>query len=1531
MTIPIPAPFSVPFLGNITAIDKEVPLYSYNLLASQYGEIYQLNLAGRKVVVINTNELVNEVSDEKRFMKNHTPGLSQVRNTAGDGLFTAKVPGEQNWYIAHRLLMPAFSTMNTRNMFDDMNDIVSQMVSKWDRFGPNHLIDPAADFTKITLDALSLCAMSYRLNSFYSDELHPFAKAMTDFLAESGRRSLRPAIMNSVLLSSSAKYQQDQNTMFELVNEIIEHRKANPSDRKDLLHVMLTGVDKETGLSMPEDNIKKNLLTFLIAGHETTSGMLTFALYYLLRTPEAMRKLREEIDEKIGSRPITADDMHKLPYLLAVMREVLRMSPSAPQRSVAPLEDTVLAGKYALEKDTGIILNIAMAHRDPKVYGPDPDTFRPERMLDGKFEALPPNGWQPFGYGMRGCIGRPFAWQEVQMVLISILQNFDLVPQDPAYELQIRQTLTIKPKNFYIRAIPRAGKPQLVSVPAPLTLKASTDTGKVSAAAAATEGQGAQPLYVLYGSNTGSSEAFAQRIATEAANHGFRPTLGTLDSAIEHVPKDGPVFIVTASFEGQPADNAAHFVEWITTISGSELSGVKFGVFGCGNRDWVATYQRIPRLIDEALVARGATKLVERGEGDAGGSEFFDSFDAWEANLWPTLSKEYTTQTVAQVSGLSVKTVQSGPNRAEVLRQADTALGTVVENKLLTSPNAPAKRHLEFALPEGTTFRAGDYLAILPKNPLRDVRRAIARFGLPDDQEVEISSVGPSSLPTDKPITLSALFSGYVELSQPATTRDLRLLSDIAKDSADIVKALSDLNAAYGEKVVEKRLSVLDILEDYPSIQISLEQFLQLLPTMRVRQYSISSSPLWKPSNVTLTVSILEAPARSGRETPFQGVSSTYLAGLQPGDKVSMAVRASNVAFHPPSDTASPAPTSLALADDARGVRLVDEVRGGVAVLLHHPVGGERVRDRTQLDAAQDGGRELAGAVPVALGLWRVLPLLVSVIPIVTVTSTISADPTARPFRALHLPRCLLLPFTPHALTITSPHVPSHPASPTYTSTSFGTFSQITGPGPYDTPVLACSPPRIRRRATYNAISTSTNTPATTTANGFSGRGCEDSGGCLAETIVAKPSEVPRNCLQSPDYFMLAETTWPYVRVINVGEKIMVNNIQGYLQSRVVFFLMNIHNTYRTIYFARSGHSLVSHAYKSDSWDYAESLPEFVLDRRTGQISQGSRNGERRPATRGSYWAIAIIYRARSALSVSCRFGHLLAGAHTTSHGRFFFKPKDAGPPVKVVEEPPDGRTQPPACGTAWTPDQVRRYSTRTSGSVSSRIPTPPARAPRAEELPRPMCVSVAGRLEPNLIELEERETEDLLIIGHASGHLIGDLIEVVPTSYGVHRQVYHFWDGPGRSHGGSGKDEHNFYENDAEDTQGKGRQEVKEDGHGVPNLTYSWSETNAVEVDKDEKIKRLQDQVATDAEESVAARGKEVAQLQAQVAWYKSELKQTKELNEKHEREQQTKELAEKQAKELADINAQNDKYKNGVAAMSALVDQCWPRLEAW
>ena len=134
---------------------------------------------------------------------------------------------------------------------------------------------------------------------------------------------------------------------------------------------------------------------------------------------------------------------------------------------------------------------------------------------------------------------------------------------------------------------------------------------------------------------------------------------------------------------------------------------------------------------------------------------------------------------------------------------------------------------------------------------------------------------------------------------------DLDILLN-AKNSESSIAVLEDLKSNYAEKIFKPRLSVLDILEDNRAIDLPLSTFLHMLPAMRIRQYSISSSPLWNPQHVTLTLSVVDAPAISGRAEPFLGVASTYLAGLSPGDKVQLSVRASSAAFHLPTDPGVP-------------------------------------------------------------------------------------------------------------------------------------------------------------------------------------------------------------------------------------------------------------------------------------------------------------------------------------------------------------------------------------------------------------------------------------------------------------------------------------------------------------------------------------------------------------------------------------------------------------------------------------------------
>ncbi|KAK7052834.1 hypothetical protein VNI00_004153 [Paramarasmius palmivorus] len=879
---------------------KDAPAAVSNA-ATQGAALGALVGAGNVTVTLNTHALINEVSDEKRFRKVVGGALYRVRDLVGDGLFTA-FDHEPNWGAAHRLLMPAFNTLSVRGMIEDMRDICTQLLLKWERFGPEHIIDPVDDFTRVTYDTLAYCCLSYRLNSFYTEHPPAFSKAMSDFLAAAFVRTSRPALVQALHPSENAKYQADMQVMKDVAMKIVAERRANPTEKKDVLNVLLYGKDPQTGEGLSEETIINNMLTVIIAGHETSSGMLSFTTYYLLKNPHAMRKLQKEVDEVLGGRPMKPEDLDNMPYLIAVMRESLRLAPTATQRGVYSLEDTTLSnGKYFIKKGTLLVCAEWLNHRDPTVWGDDAEEFKPERMLDGKFETLPPNAWQPFGYGVRACIGRPFAWQEVALILASMVQRFDLEMADPSYNLILKQTITVKPKDFHIKARLRKTGPPLLAL---LTLAQHTST---PTDAAATQVTSDQPLYLLYGSNSGTSEAFAQRVANDAAKHGFKAKLDTMDSFTGALPTDGPIMIFTASYEGQPADNAARFVDWLVSLSGNVLHGVRFGVFGCGNTDWASTLQRIPRLCDDLLDKRGGIRILPRGEADSGKGDFFQVFEDFTDRLWTALEKEYAVhgKSTTLPSGLEVKTIDPGTGRAAALRQANGGLGKVAQNIILTKPGHPVKRHLEFELPEGSSYRSGDYLAILPRNPANVVRRVLASFGLSSEQEVVISSSGPTFLPIDKAISISDILSGYVELSQPATIHDLRTM--VEHTTTDETRStLQALIASYQEKVLNLRLSVLDIIETHhDTINLDLGTFLQMLAPMRIRQYSISSSPLWNPERATLTISVLESPLQSNSSKTFLGVGSNYLADLSPGDLVQLSVRRS-ANFQLPQDITVP-------------------------------------------------------------------------------------------------------------------------------------------------------------------------------------------------------------------------------------------------------------------------------------------------------------------------------------------------------------------------------------------------------------------------------------------------------------------------------------------------------------------------------------------------------------------------------------------------------------------------------------------------
>lgn len=275
----------------------------------------------------------------------------------------------------------------------------------WDRYGPEYEIDCNEDLTRLTFDTIGLCAFDYRFNEFYTDEPHPFAKQLHETLIESGKRANRPDFVNKLNYRTEQRRQENISKMWELCDKIVRDREENPKpEATDVLNVMLYGVDRETGEKLPRSNVRFQIGTFLGAGYESTSSSLSFLYYHLCDNPEVLLKAQQEVDEVVGDKVLAVSMLPKLVYINACMKESLRMNPPVNLLNRTALKDTVLAGKYLIKKGQSVSAILRHVHRDPRIWGRDADVFRPERMLNGGFEAIPPGGFKPVSHLSRHLV-----------------------------------------------------------------------------------------------------------------------------------------------------------------------------------------------------------------------------------------------------------------------------------------------------------------------------------------------------------------------------------------------------------------------------------------------------------------------------------------------------------------------------------------------------------------------------------------------------------------------------------------------------------------------------------------------------------------------------------------------------------------------------------------------------------------------------------------------------------------------------------------------------------------------------------------------------------------------------------------------------------------------------------------------------------------------------------------------------------------------------------------------------------------------
>ncbi|MFI5498117.1 bifunctional cytochrome P450/NADPH--P450 reductase [Nocardia asteroides] len=914
----IPQRPALPLVGHALTFPGGMDgLYRMMKEVKDLGPIYRVRFFDTEMVVVGGLDLVEELSDETRFRKNVHNDLVEVRQIAGDGLFTA-FDHEPNWRKAHDILMPAFSLGAMRGYHATMLDVARSLIGKWDRLAGVRAVDVPDDMTRLTFDTIGLCGFGYDFESFRRDDLHPFVEAMARALGFTQEKGESLPGTEFLKRKQALRFRADADLMTDLVDEVIRQRRASGDSRTDdLLGMMLHTADSVTGQPLDDINIRHQVITFLIAGHETTSGALSFALHYLTKHPAVLARAQAEVDALWGDTDLPDPDyadIGKLSYIRQVLNESLRLWPTAPAFALEPIEDTVIGGRFPVRKGETLMVITPALHRDP-AWGENVELFDPERFSPEREATRSVHLFKPFGNGERACIGRQFALHEATLLLGLLVHRYRLIDHRD-YQLKIKSSLTIKPDDFTLELARRTSEERRRPAPATTGIAHGGNAEPTRRRAPGTA------LTFLHGSNLGTCTGLASDFAVDGEGNGFTPTVGSLNS---HVGKlahiEGPVVIVAASYNGRPTDDAADFLTWLDGLEPGALDGVTYAVLGVGDRNWAATYQRVPTTIDERMAAAGATPLLERGAADASGN-FAGAVDQWSDALWTALLDRYGVPIEGTAEIPDMADAEQGlyelQDAAESVIAGLTARHGVQPMEVLDSYElvdmdhelGRSKRFVRIRLPEGVTYRTADHLAVLPSNPDALVERVAARFGLDLERTIQLRARRRSrnALPIDRPLTLRRLLADFVELQDPATPEQVAVLAEHTGCPPE-QRPLAELAAAdpesFEEQVTRAGRSVLDLLEQYRACELSFEGFLELLPVLRPRHYSISSSSAAWPGEVDLMVSLLAAPHRGGDGT-FAGIASHYVQNLRPGDTVQARVLPCSESFRLPDDPSVP-------------------------------------------------------------------------------------------------------------------------------------------------------------------------------------------------------------------------------------------------------------------------------------------------------------------------------------------------------------------------------------------------------------------------------------------------------------------------------------------------------------------------------------------------------------------------------------------------------------------------------------------------
>ncbi|KAI7907546.1 cytochrome P450 [Cokeromyces recurvatus] len=968
----IPGPACLPFVGSLYELLPNIT-EGWDRQFKAYGPLVEVNILGRKVVGTNHPDIAEIFAKESEYFtkKVTNSGLMEIKAFGGQGLFTSDTD-EMDWKLAHKLLMPAFSPRAVKVYQKEMGIITQQTIKIFEQYTPDEPVEILDWTTNLTFETIGRIGFGYNFNILSKRDQPPneFIEAMGYCLKQAIQRMQQAQFMKRLPLEANRKFDRAVKLMHDTVDTVIAERKKSPDAGnmdKDLLGYMLNARD-EHNLGLSDENIRDQVVTFLIAGHDTTANTLAWTLYELSRHPDIQAKVLQEIaDNHITWDTLpTSEQISNLKYMHQVIKEVLRLYPPVRFLGKFCKQDCIVPGGYKIKANTSCSISVYSLHHNEAVY-PNHNHFDPDRWTSEEEQKRSRFAWLPFSTGPRGCIGMAFALQEAKTVLAMLLNRFEFRYDGPDVQYDPKMATT-KPVDLKMTIHPRENFPEPGAQTVPPSASSSSagmEDKKADLPAfptASTSNVDLPPVTFLFGTQTGTAQDYANLLATQAKNFGFKKvTLCEMDNW--KVLQDGKfisndqkkrsdqelVIICTATYNGQPPDSAEKFNKFLDEklmLDNHEhlLKGLSFAVFGLGNKNW-QTYQAFPIKVINFLEELGADQFFTSGEGNA--DKDMDSvFNEWCAHFWTHTLDAYgliasetnsvvptAASTVSsQKTAVKVKFIQ--PNEKDAWKDAKNNYygepkAVFQVNHELQAENSPrSTRHVEIDISklkssvddkEGQVlYQAGDHLEIMPENDPSAVETLALRFNWILDSVFEIdqesiSDVSPRSLAANikGPCTIRNMLTYYADITSPPSRAVLGCFSAqlklVAPDTASTFEKLlmPDTNNRdlYPDFIKQYR-TLLDLQAAYPQVnQLDLGQFLAAVQVIQPRRYSISSSPLAYPHSAHLTVGIVDDVVN---EKHYYGLASHFIKCSTKGLQLRANLKSSKNTFSLPNDPKVP-------------------------------------------------------------------------------------------------------------------------------------------------------------------------------------------------------------------------------------------------------------------------------------------------------------------------------------------------------------------------------------------------------------------------------------------------------------------------------------------------------------------------------------------------------------------------------------------------------------------------------------------------